>query len=90
MSAARLQREQRDEPMHAGGTVGYRVYLGGRWVGWVGDGREWHGWRYGGRRWWACWREDGDAAARWNTDLEHGSRAAAIAALLDQVAAADA
>jgi hypothetical protein len=61
----------------------------GGW-GWVGDGREWRGRRYGARRWWACWREDGDEWARWNTDLEHGSRAAALAALLDQIATAGA
>lgn len=86
MSAPRLEREQK--PMHAGGTVTYRVYVGDRWVGWVGDGREWRGWRYGGRRWWACWREDGDTAARWNTGLDFGTRTAAGAALLARVDAA--
>jgi hypothetical protein len=33
--AVRLQREQRDEPRQAGGLTDYRVYLDGRWVGWV-------------------------------------------------------
>ncbi len=80
-----LQREDRDESMYGGGTVAYRAYVAGRWVGWFGDGREWRGWRYGGRKWWACWREDGDTAARWNTELEFGTRAAAIAALLARV-----
>lgn len=71
----------RQGPLHSGGTVAYRVHVDGRWVGWVGDGRAWRGWRHGGRRWWACWREDGDTAARWSTDLEYGTRAAALAAL---------
>jgi hypothetical protein len=70
---------------HAGGSVTYRVFFGERWVGWVGDGREWRGWRYGGRRWWACWREDGDTAARWNSDLTHSTRRAALGDLLTKV-----
>lgn len=85
MTAPQLQLEQRDKPMYVGGTTDHRVYLEGRWVGWVGDGREWRGWRYGARRWWACWREDDDTAARWNTGLEHTSRAAALAALLAEI-----
>ena len=54
-----------------------------RWVGWVGDGRPWRGWRYGGRHWWACWREHGDTAARWRTDLVHPTRRIALDALLN-------
>lgn len=89
MSAAvRLVRETERGAMHAGGTVTYRVLVDGRWVGWVGDGREWRGWGYGGRRWWACWREDGDAAARWSTGLDYRTRAAALTALLAAAAAA--
>jgi len=90
MTAATLRPEQRDEPMISGGTVAYRVYLGDRWVGWVGDGREWKGWRYGGRRWFACWREGGDEWARWNTGLEHGTRTSALAALVAQIETASA
>lgn len=71
------------DPMHTDGTVAYRVELGGEQVGWVGDGREWLGWRHGGRRWWACWRQDGDTAARWSTDLDYRTRGAAVAALVD-------
>lgn len=74
---------------HAGGTVTYRVYLGDRWVGWVGDGREWRGWRYGARRWWACWRETDDTAARWNSDLTHPTRRAALADLAAHVTRKD-
>lgn len=74
----------KDDPKHAGGTVTYHVHVGDRRVGWVGDGRPWRGWRFGGRRWWACWREDGDTAARWGTDLDYPTRAAAVAALLAQ------
>lgn len=92
----RATREQRQdavrlevEPceMHAGGTITYRVFLDGRWVGWVGDGRPWRGWGYGGRRWWACWRQDGDTAARWSTDLDYRTRTAALAGLVEQTAA---
>jgi hypothetical protein len=74
-----------DVSPHSGGVMVYRVNVDGRWIGWVGDGREWRGWRYGGRKWWACWREDGDTAARWNTDLTCATRKAALAALLEQV-----
>lgn len=74
------------DAMHAFGSVTYRVLVGGRWVGWVGDGRPWRGWRWGGRRWWACWRQDGDSAARWSTDLDFPTRAAALAALIAQIA----
>jgi hypothetical protein len=74
--------ERTDTALHSGGTVAYRVLVAGRWVGWVGDGRPWRGWRFGGRRWWACWREDGDTAARWGTDLVHPTRRIALAALL--------
>ena len=78
-----------DENLLAGGgSVVYRVMLDERWIGWVGDERPWQGWRFGGRRWWACWREEGDTAARWNTfsdDRERTTRAAAVADLLAQV-----
>jgi hypothetical protein len=78
-------RLERTDGMHGGGTGAYRVLVAGRWVGWVGDGRPRRGWRYGGRRWWACWREDGDNAARWNTDLDYRSRRTALTALLSYV-----
>lgn len=71
--------------VHSGvsGATSYAVHLDGKWIGWVGTAREWRGHRYGGLKWWACWREEGDAAARWNS---HGtalaSRKAAVAALL--------
>jgi len=81
----RLRLERQRQVMHAGGEVTYRVFVADRWVGWIGDGREWRGWRYGGRRWWACWRQDGDTGARWNTELEFGTRASALAALLDHI-----
>jgi hypothetical protein len=67
---------------HGGGNVTYRITVDGRWIGWVGDGREWRGSHYGARKWWACWREEGDTAARWNTGLTHTSRKSAIAELL--------
>lgn len=79
-----------DHEAYSGGTVTYRVTIDGRWIGWVGDMRPWRGSRYGGRQWWACWREDGDDAARWNTFshvTQHGTRAAALADLLAQVEA---
>jgi hypothetical protein len=68
-----------------GGTVIYRATLDGRWVGWVGDGRIWRGWRYSGRLWFACWRQDGDPAARWCSELAYRTRTAAITALLDRI-----
>lgn len=68
-----------------GGTVIRRVLLDGQWIGWVGDGRRWRGWGYGGRRWFACWRQDGDTAARWCSELDYLTRKAALAALLDHV-----
>lgn len=67
--------------MAGGGTVTFEVYLDGRWVGWVGDERRFTGVRFAGRRWWACWREDGDTAARSNTS-GHSTRSAALDALL--------
>ena len=85
----RVRLEREPQVMHAGGEVTYRVFVADRWVGWIGDGREWRGWRYGGRRWWACWRQDGDTGARWNTELEFGARAAACAALLGADPSAD-
>jgi hypothetical protein len=88
MSLARLEKDTDRTSMASGGTVVYRVVLDGRWIGWVGDERPWRGWRYGGRKWWACWREDGDTAARWNSfdDRPHATRAAALADLLRRVA----
>jgi hypothetical protein len=68
-----------------GGTVLYRATLHGRWVGWIGDGRPWRGWGYGGRRWFACWRQDGDNAARWSSELEYPTRTAALTALLQHI-----
>lgn len=83
MSAPVLTVDVERGAMHGGGTVAYRVEVDGRWIGWVGDGREWRGYGYGGRRWWACWREDGDTAARWNTaGLTHATRASALEALI--------
>jgi len=73
--------------LHNGGTITYCAYVGDRWVGWIGDGREWEGSSYGGRRWWCAWRQEGDEAARWGTGLEFTSRAAAVdtltAAIID-------
>lgn len=85
--AVTIVRAGDGDGFHAGGTVTYRVHIDGRWVGWVGDGREWRGWRYGQRRWWACWRQEGDTAARWNSDLTHPTRRAALVDLTDQVEA---
>lgn len=70
--------------MAGGGTTSLEVYLDGRWIGWVGDERRFTGTRFGGRRWWACHREDGDTAARWNTE-GHRSRTAAVDALVARV-----
>jgi hypothetical protein len=81
----RLEKETGQGSMHSGGTVAYRVCLAGRWVGWIGDGREWKGWHYGGRKWWGCWREDADTAARWNTYLTHPTRGGALAALVKHI-----
>lgn len=88
MSEARLEKDCNRTSMASGGTVVYRVVLDGRWIGWVGDERPWRGWRYGGRKWWACWREDDDIAARWNSfdGQPHATRAAALADLLRHVA----
>jgi hypothetical protein len=89
MSATpKLTRDPDYTSMAAGGTVVYRVTVDGRWIGWVGDQRPWRGWRYGGQFWWACWREEGDTAARWNSHDDgdgHKTRAAALADLLAQV-----
>lgn len=65
------------------GATSYAVHLDGTMIGWVGTAREWKGSRYGGLKWWACWREDGDTAARWNSDdAAPASRKAAVDALL--------
>lgn len=88
--AARLVRVDDPEWTHAaGGRITYRVFLGDRWVGWVGDGREWDGARFAGRRWWTCWRQDGDTAARWGSGLTARCRADAVAALVARVTAGD-
>src|SRR5688500_13561135 len=87
-ATVRLEAETA-EVEHAGGSVTFRVLVDGRWVGWVGDGRERRGHRYGVRRWWACWREDGDTAARWSTGLDYRSRKAALAALVAELAGGD-
>lgn len=68
-----------------GGTVLFRAYVDGRWVGWVGDSRKWRGHRYGARKWWACHREDGDQYARRRAD-GLGSRRAAVAWLGQEAA----
>lgn len=70
--------------MAGGGTVSYTVEIDGRWVGWVGDERRFTGVRFAGRRWWACHREEGDRAARWNTEGLR-TRAAAVDALAERV-----
>jgi hypothetical protein len=80
----RLVPDPDSEPW-LGGTVLRRVLLDDRWIGWVGDGRRWRGWGYGGRRWFACWRQDGDTAARWSSELDYPTRKAALTALLDHV-----
>ncbi|SDN70434.1 hypothetical protein [Lentzea jiangxiensis] len=80
-----LSKETSRGDLWLGGTVTYRVTLDGVWVGWVGDGRRWRGWGYGGRRWWACWRQDGDTAARWSSELEHGTRIEALNALRNRI-----
>lgn len=87
MSRPEVALTKADRAMHAGGSVTYCVHIGGRLVGWVGDGRQWRDYGYGGRKWWACWRESGDTAARWSTDLDHPTRAAALAALVERVEA---
>jgi hypothetical protein len=87
VSVARLEKDPERTSMALGGTVVYRVVVDDRWIGWVGDMRLWRGWRYGGRKWWACWREDGDTAARWSSfdGRPHVTRAAAFADLLRRV-----
>jgi hypothetical protein len=84
----RLEAEPQDDMRHAGGSVTDRVLLDGRWIGWIGDRREWCGSHYSGRRWWACWREDGDTAARWTIDLGYRTCASAWSALLEKLAEA--
>lgn len=80
-----LRAETDSTIMHGGGTRTYRAYLDGEWVGWVGDGRRFTGTRYGGRKWWACWRQDGDTAARWSSGLAYPTREAAKTALAAEV-----
>ena len=81
-----VQLKSTEEAVHALGTVSYRVIRDGQWIGWVGDVRPWRGWRYGNREWWACWRQDGDTAARWSgDDPGYPTRGAALAALLNHI-----
>ncbi|MEJ2860559.1 hypothetical protein [Actinomycetospora flava] len=68
--------------MASGSRVAYMVNVDGRWVGWVFDERPWLGHRHGARSWSAAWREHDDTAARWRGE-GYGTRAAALAALLD-------
>lgn len=86
MAELLLRKERNEDALHTGGSVTYRVYDGDRWVGWVGDGRKFNGSRYTARKWWACWREDGDTAARWSTGLRFDNRAAAVDALAARIA----
>jgi hypothetical protein len=34
---------------------------------------------------WAAWRQDGDTAARWSTDLDYRTRVDALTALLGEI-----
>lgn len=84
---AKLERAS-DKLLSGGGSVVYRVFLDGRWIGWVGDQRPWRGHRYGGQSWWASWREEGDLAARWNSlsnTVPFRTRSAAVSGLVTQV-----
>jgi hypothetical protein len=85
--AVRLVREPLG-PLHGHGTVTWQVHVGGRWVGWVGDARDWTGYGFAGRYWWACWRQDGDTAARDNR-YHVSTRRAALAWLIIQATASD-
>lgn len=75
-----------DNPGWQGGTVTFKVVHEGTWIGWVGDGRSFNGSRYGARKWWACWRQEGDTAARWCSDLEYTSKKRALVALMRRLA----
>lgn len=86
MAELQLRKDHSDDALHSGGSVTYRVFDGDCWVGWVGDGRKFNGSRYTGRKWWACWREDGDTAARWSTGLRFTSRADAVDGLAHRIA----
>lgn len=88
MAELQLRKELDDDALYSSGTVVFRVYDGDRWVGWVGDGRRFNGSRYGARKWWACWREDGDAAARWSTGLRYEKRQEALDGLAARIAGA--
>jgi hypothetical protein len=88
MADLQLRKETNDDTLAHGGKTTYRVYDGDRWIGWVGDGRRWRGSRYGAQQWWACWREDGDAAARWSSGLRYAKRQDAVDALAAQIAGA--
>lgn len=88
MNAPKLERVDDKRVLAGGGSVVYRVFLDGRWIGWVGDQRPWRGHRFGGKSWWACWREEGDLAARWNSlsnTVPFPTRSAAVAGLAAQV-----
>src|SRR5436305_1697134 len=88
MAELQLRKDLTDDAVHSGGKVTYRVYDGDRWIGWVGDGRRWRGHRYGAQEWWACWREDGDTAARWSSGLRYAKRADAVDGLAARIAGA--
>src|SRR4051794_18826517 len=86
MAELQLRKESNEDTLHSGGKVTYRVYDGDRWIGWVGDGRKWQGHRYGAQKWWACWREDGDTAARWSTGPRFAKRQDAVDGLTARIA----
>lgn len=85
MAELQLRKDLNDDALHSGGKVTYRVYDGDRWIGWVGDGRRWGGSRYKAQQWWACWREDGDTAARWNSGLRYAKRQDAVDGLAARI-----
>lgn len=78
--------DKTDEYDHwQGGTVTLKVVHEGTWIGWIGDGRKFNGSTFGARKWFACWRQEGDTAARWCSELEFTSKKRALVALVRQV-----